>query len=434
MLGTAAVFSLPCLLTRGGAARQFVVDPRPEVAAVQRALAEAWLITRENFYSPATLKAVDWDGQLQSALAATRTSADAAAARGVLASMLDSVGDPYSRVVLKDAFASFRAQNDGKIEGVGLLLQADPATGRLVVLQPLDNSPASRAGLAPGDEILGIDGRSLPRNISSDDAAARLRGSSGSTVSLRVRHSDSVPGTASRPPFAVVRNVRLSRETIPLPAVSSRALPYVARDGAMRTAGYVRVASFAETSGREVDAALRALRDGGARDGIILDMRGNPGGLVTAGLEVARSFLAPGDMIVSTLDRNGSESLIGLAPLADDAPPQRNLPPVVVLVDGGSASASEIVAGALHDNGRALLLGSRTYGKGRIQSVFPLSDGDALFVTVATYRTPSGADIDRVGIAPDVACAAPAADVPLVEDPCVVEAERRIALQEARSA
>ncbi len=392
---------------------------------------EAWTLTREQFYDADALAALQWDGQLQAALQATHDAADASEARGVVMALLSRLADPYTRLISEQDYSSFTVHNDGKLTGVGLLLAADPNTGRLVILRPLDSSPASRAGVEPGDELLGIDGSPVQRGTSTDAVAARLRGVRGSSVQLRVRHTETVPGTASRPPFSRVRNVRLNREEIDLSPVTSHKLPFVTPDGALHNAGYLRLATFSANASRDVDAALAELRAAGADGGLILDLRGNPGGLVTAGLEVARTFLTPGDIIVSTLDRSGEESIIGLAPSAG-AEPAAARAPLVVLIDNGSASAAEIVAGALHDHGYALL-GTNSYGKGKIQRAFPLSDGCALFVTVATYRTPNGAAIDRIGIKPDAMCAAVDA-TPLAEDACVIEAEARLAQLAARPA
>lgn len=401
------------------------LDSRPEVATLQVQLMESGLLVQEQFYDPEAVAGAHFSERLRAALKATHDSATVAEAQAVVASVFASLGDPYTRILRSGDFESFRMQNDGRLTGVGLVVQGDAASGRLVVLSPLENSPAARAGVQPGDEILSINGAPLLRGINTEEAAARLRGERGSSVQLRLRHTDTVPGAASRPPFARVRNVRLEREVIDVSPVASRPLRFVTDDGRLHTVGYVRLASFTGNASRDVTAAMAKLRADGA-DGMVLDMRGNGGGLVSAGLEVARTFLSPGDVIVSTLDRTGTESIIGLAPTNDPVPSPAAPPPLVVLIDGESASATEIVAAALRDNGRALIAGTKSFGKGKIQSVFELSDGSAFFITVATYRTPSGHNIGRVGITPDVVCAAPAGD-DLVFDPCIFEAQKYLA-------
>jgi C-terminal peptidase prc len=406
------------------------LDARPEFATLQVELLESALLVEKQFFDPDAVTAAHFSDRLREALKATSNSATMAEAQAVVASVFGSLGDPYTRILRSGDFNSFKQQNDGQLTGVGLVVRGDAASGKLVVLSPLANSPAARAGVEPGDEILSIDGAPVLRGIKTEDAAARLRGVGGSSVQLRLRHTDTVPGAASRPPFARVRNVRLAREVIEISAVASRPLRFVTDDGKLHNVGYIRLASFSGSANRDLVAALEQLRDAGASSGLVLDLRGNGGGLVSAGLEVARTFLSPGDVIVSTLDRTGAESIIGLAPaLGDAAPPPKAAQPMVVLIDAESASATEIVAAALRDNGRALIAGTKSYGKGKIQSVYELSDGSAFFITVATYRTPRGVNIDRAGIVPDVACAAPADadDLVLEEDPCIYEAQQYLA-------
>ena len=408
------------------------LDSRPEVAAIQVELIEAGRLVEDQFYDPEAVAAARFEERLHVALKAVHESSTVAEARAQSASLFATLGDPYTRIMRPRDFNQFRTQNDGQLTGVGLVVTSSAASGRLVVISPLANSPAARAGVRAGDEILSIDGAPLLRGINTEEAATRLRGAPGSSVQLRLRHTDTVPGAASRPPFSRVRNVRLAREVIELSPVQAQPLRFVT-DGELHTVGYVRLSTFSGNASRDLTAALAKLREEGATGGVVLDMRGNGGGLVSAGLEVARTFLEPGDIIVSTLDRTGAESIIGLAPASEPASStvadsQRQ--PVVVLIDGESASATEIVAAALRENGRALIAGTKSYGKGKIQSVYELSDGSAFFLTVASYRTPSGANIDHAGIQPDVVCAAPPeAQGALENDPCIFAAQKYLAGQ-----
>ena len=246
-----------------------------------------------------------------------------------------------------------------------------------------------------------------------DNAAARLRGSTGSSVTLRIAsRADPVdtptPGIARRP---AVRAVRLTRERVELSPVTSALLTTHPASGRSTPlpVGYIRLGAFTERAGDDVRAAVAKLTASGAQ-AFILDLRDNPGGLVRSGLDVASLWLRGGAPVFSVTGRaegaaaavlqrvvlpGGEEGGGGTAATA---------PPLAVLVNHGSASAAEIVAGALHDNKRATIVGSQTYGKGKIQTVYPLRDGSALFVTVARYVTPGNHVIDGRGVRPDAAC------------------------------
>jgi carboxyl-terminal processing protease len=286
--------------------------------------------------------------------------------------------DPHSDFMTPDEFADMRADTDGEFGGIGIEVTDDK--GVIVVVEPLANSPASRAGLLRGDRIVAIDGVATARPAGGD-TTGRLRGRPGTMVKLDVE----------RKGWDRAREFTLTRELIHVQAVESMLLePGI---------GYVKLKQFQERTDEELVAALRTLRDqsGGGLTGVVLDLRGNPGGLLDQAVKVADVFL-PSGTIVSTVGRGGrklEEEKARGAGTWDSFP-------MVVLVNGGSASASEIVAGALQDHGRALIVGTQTFGKGSVQSVFEFSDGSGLKLTVARYFTPSGRSIQEKGIAPDV--------------------------------
>ncbi|MDT7547971.1 MAG: carboxyl-terminal processing protease [Actinomycetota bacterium] len=265
--------------------------------------------------------------------------------------------------------------------GIGVWLRT-ARSGRVVVARVTDGSPAAVAGVLPGDEVRAVDGRSAAR-LAAPIVAAALRGPVGSRVTL----------VTSRD--AVLRPLKLTRVHLE-PAAVSVDLEPVANGGP--SVGRITVPSFKRGVGRDVRAALARLHAQHA-DGVILDLRGDPGGLLDEAVETASAFL-DGGRVVSYTRRGGSTMHLDAVGTGDVSLP------VVVLVDGGTASAAEVVAGALQDRGRAVLVGSRTFGKGTVQEPRTLSDGSALELTVARYATPSGRSLDRVGLAPDIDIAA----------------------------
>ncbi len=286
--------------------------------------------------------------------------------------------DPHSAYLEKSAAEDFDEQTRGAYDGVGVELMQQPDR-TLRVVAPIDDTPAARAGIKAGDVITAIDGK--PIQADSELGSGPLRGRSGSKVVLTIVRE-------GRPkPF----DVTLTRETIRVASVRGRMLE--------PGYGYTRVSTFqADTAADFARALERLQRDaGGQLRGLVIDLRSNPGGLLTAAVQIADELLETGK-IVSTRGR---------VPISDSefgATPGDRLrgAPVVVLVDAGSASAAEVLAGALRDNGRARVVGSRTFGKGSVQTVLPLDNGDSVKLTTARYYTPSGKSIQARGIEPDV--------------------------------
>ncbi|KAF1684694.1 peptidase S41 [Pseudoxanthomonas broegbernensis] len=284
--------------------------------------------------------------------------------------------DPHSAYLDRAQSESFEEQTSGAYDGIGVELLQQP-DNTLKVIAPIDGTPAARAGVLAGDTIVAIDGRP----IAQVEGMEPLRGASGSRVTITVVRA------GQDKPF----DLSMVRETIKVTSVRSRMLePGYA---------YVRISTFQADTGTDFRHQVDQLQEraGGRLQGLVLDLRSNPGGLLTAAVQVADELLERGG-IVSTRGR------IAVSDSRFDATPGDRLhgAPVVVLMDAGSASAAEVLAGALRDNGRARLVGSRSFGKGSVQTVLPLDNGDSVKLTTARYYTPSGRSIQASGIVPDV--------------------------------
>lgn len=291
--------------------------------------------------------------------------------------MLASLDDPYTRFLDPREFKEMQIDTSGELSGVGIQLSLDKETKELVVVSPIEGSPASRAGVMPKDVIVSIDGKST-KGMSTEDAVKLIRGQAGSTVTLTLRRDGKLVDTP------------LVRARIELHAVDSQV--NTTPDGTK--IGYIRLKQFNANAAKDMAAALKEL-EGKNVQGYVLDLRSNPGGLLMASIAIARQWLDEG-VIVSTKTRDGIQDT--------KRANGRSLTqkPLVVLVNEGSASASEILSGALQDNHRAVVVGEKTFGKGLVQSVRGLSDGSGMTVTIAKYLTPNGRDIHKHGIDPDV--------------------------------
>ena len=291
--------------------------------------------------------------------------------------MLASLDDPYTRFMDPREFKEMQIDTSGELTGVGIQLSLDKETKELVVVSPIEGSPASRAGVMPKDVILSIDGKST-KGMSTEDAVKLIRGQAGTTVNLQLRRDGKVV------------DAPLVRARIELHAVDSQV--NTSADGTR--IGYIRLKQFNANAAKDMADALKKL-EGENVQGYVLDLRSNPGGLLMASIAIARQWMDEG-VIVSTKTRDGIQDT---KRANGRALTQR---PLVVLVNEGSASASEILSGALQDNHRAVVVGEKTFGKGLVQSVRGLSDGSGMTVTIAKYLTPNGRDIHKHGIDPDV--------------------------------
>jgi carboxyl-terminal processing protease len=294
-----------------------------------------------------------------------------------LKGIVDSLQDPFSHYLTPEEATQFNESVSGEFEGVGMNVEEDRRG--LKVLRVFEESPAEKAGILRGDLILSVNGRSIA-GVNSDVATSRIKGEAGTTVELSVM----TPGEPEP------RELKVERERIEVPVASGR---IVERDG--EQLGVVELGSFSSGAHgilrRELDEQLKK-----GAEGIVLDLRGNGGGLLTEAQLVSSIFIEDGK-IVSTRGRSRPERTLE----AEGDAIEEDIP-VVVLVDGGSASASEIVTGALRDRGRATVVGTRTFGKGLVQEVKPLSNGGVLDITVANYYLPGGKTISKAGIKPQV--------------------------------
>ncbi len=331
---------------------------------------KVWALIREEFYDQ-SFNGQCWarwqhryDGKL-------KTGDDAHKA---IETMLASLGDRYTRFLDRDAFDDEKAQIESRLFGVGIQIGMDK-TQKIVVIAPIDDTPASRAGLMPGDEIAEINSKPT-KGFSVEEAAKQIKGPKGTEVTLTlVRAGKQL-------------KVIMKRDEIHINAVQTAKMidPDI---------GYIRLTSFiSQDANKEM---VKALNNLSPAKGIILDLRDNPGGLLTNAIEISNMFLEGQRDIVSTVDKDGYKT-----PAQSDGKPVSQQP-LVILINKGSASASEIASGAMHDNSRAVLVGEKSFGKGLVQGITRLEDGTGINVTIARYLTPNDTDINKKGISPDVA-------------------------------
>ncbi len=286
--------------------------------------------------------------------------------------------DPYSAYLTPERYKELEIGTSGEFGGVGIEISGE--NDLLTVITPIEGSPAARAGIKPGDLIIAIDGKST-QGHSVDEAVKGLRGPKGSTVKITIQsQGDKNP-----------REVVLVRDIIYVKSVNSKLI-----DGRI---GYIKLSQFQEKTSEELVKAIEALESENKSqlNGLILDLRNNPGGLLTQAVDVADEFIDEG-LIVSVKGRVEDQSTEYYATKKDNTPGY----PIVVLVNKGSASASEVVAEALQDKKRAIILGTKTFGKGSVQSIIKLEDGSGLKLTTAKFYAPSGRSINQVGVIPDV--------------------------------
>ncbi|HZG38375.1 MAG TPA: S41 family peptidase [Nodosilinea sp.] len=336
---------------------------------------EAWQIINRDYVDD-SFNQTDWQATRQELLGQEYTSKESAYT--ALRSALRRLNDPYTRFLSPSEYADLTDQTSGEVSGIGVRLERNTQTGAVLVTGVAAGSPAEQSGIATGDRILLVNSQSTER-LTVEGVQQLLRGNEGSQVTLTISRNGGAP-----------RTVILTRARMDLPTVE-----YSQKTVSGRSIGYIRLIEFNAHAAPQMAAAIRDLTDAGV-EGFVLDLRGNPGGLLMASIDISRMWLQHGP-IVRTLDRSGNDEAISANRTA-----LTDLP-LTVLVDGRSASSSEILTGALRDNDRATVVGTTTYGKALVQSLHGLTDGSGLTVTVAHYYTPDGTDISSRGITPDVA-------------------------------
>lgn len=372
ILGTTAVALSTVAVTGAGihlSQSQALIQSGPK-----ETIDEVWQIINYQ-YVDKTFNNIDWSKVRQQYIknASYKGQEDAYKA---IREMLGKLEDPYTRFMNPEEFKNMQIDTSGELTGVGIQISEDKKTGRLIVISPIEDTPAAEAGILAQDLILKIDGNDT-KGMNVNDAVELIRGERGSQVTLTIERNGQE------------RDYDIIREKIEIHPVKASL-----KDTELGKVGYIRLTTFNEYAARDMQKAIKQQEQANVA-GYILDLRSNPGGLLYSSIDIARMWINQGT-IVSTVDRQGisdRESATNKA-LTDK--------PLVVLIDGGSASASEILSGALKDNKRATLLGTKTFGKGLVQSVRPLGDGSGLAVTIAKYLTPNGTDINKAGIPPDV--------------------------------
>ena len=293
--------------------------------------------------------------------------------QGAIRGMLSTL-DPHSAYMTPDMYKEMQVETKGEFGGVGI--QIGVKENRLAVIAPIEGTPAYRAGIKAGDFITKVNDETT-KDLTLMDAVQKMRGPKGSKVNLTIQRD----GTPDPLQFTLVR------DTIKIESVKSKVLDNI---------GYVRLTQFQESTGRDLSKVLKQFKDQKLQS-TILDLRNNPGGLLTAAVEVSEQFLPGGKLVVYTKGRESKkdEWIAKGKDQMDDSP-------MIILVNEGSASASEIVAGALQDYGRAVIVGTTSFGKGSVQTILPLGDGSGLRLTTAKYYTPKGRSIQSTGITPDI--------------------------------
>ncbi|WYM00123.1 MAG: carboxyl-terminal processing protease CtpC [Gloeotrichia echinulata CP02] len=334
---------------------------------------EVWQIVQRQ-YVDGTFNQLDWQAVRKEYL--SKSYSNQKEAYKSIREMLKKLNDPYTRFMDPDEFKNMQVDTSGELTGIGITISQDEKTKQLVVIAPIEDTPAFKAGILSKDAILSIDGKST-KGMDTNMAVSLIRGESGTKVKLVIQRSGQVKRFEITRAKIEIHPVKFSQKQTPAGNL-----------------GYIRLNQFSANASKEMQNAIRNLETKKVA-GYVLDLRGNPGGLLFASVDIARMWLNQGT-IVSTIDRQGEQE----REVANGKALTNK--PLVVLVDKGSASASEILSGALQDNRRAVLVGTQTFGKGLVQSVRPLEDGSGVAVTIAKYHTPSGKDINKHGIDPDV--------------------------------
>jgi len=288
--------------------------------------------------------------------------------------MLNSLGDPYTSYMDKKIFSSFMEMTEGSYVGIGTVISIDKTDDSLIIIAPYENSPATKAGLMSGDKVIAVDGQLASKN-NYEEIVNKLKGAEGTVVKLKIL----------RPSESKTFDINITREKINIPTVLYKIFN--------NSIGYLRISNFDKNTYEQFMRAYNLISKQNNLTGLIIDLRNNPGGLLDSVVKITDELIPKG-CIVYTEDKHGNRKFIN----SDD---KYIKTPLVILVNENSASASEVLSGAVKDLHRGILVGTKTFGKGLVQNLFPLSDGSAIKVTIAKYYTPSGVCINGKGIEPD---------------------------------
>ena len=353
----------------------FTISDVQALSDSKQIVLDAWSLVNEGYYDPDIFDEIQWKKIRQKTLQKQIDNSEQAYA--AIEEMLKPLDDPYTRVLRPKDYALLKSSNLGsEINGVGLQLGTDDESGKIVIISTLAGSPAEDAGILSGNFIESVNGESSLK-LGLANTASKLRGEKGTKVLVTISDKDGES-----------KEIDLERRSVDLRPVRTKRL----RDET-HTIGYLRITQFSESVPKKIEEALQELNEKEV-EGIILDLRNNSGGLVSSGIAVADCFLNK-KLVVETKNREGiKDSIISEEKTIFNGP-------MVTLVNSGTASASEILSGALQDNGRSALIGKQTYGKGLIQSLKSLTDDSGIAITVASYLTPKGNNIQGRGIIPD---------------------------------
>ena len=353
----------------------FTISDVQALSDSKQIVLDAWSLVNEGYYDTDIFDEIQWKKIRQKTLQKQIDNSEQAYA--AIEEMLKPLDDPYTRVLRPKDYALLKSSNLGsEINGVGLQLGTDDESGKIVIISTLAGSPAEDAGILSGNFIESVNGESSLK-LGLANTASKLRGEKGTKVLVTISDKDGES-----------KEIDLERRSVDLRPVRTKRL----RDET-HTIGYLRITQFSESVPKKIEEALQELNEKEV-EGIILDLRNNSGGLVSSGIAVADCFLNK-KLVVETKNREGiKDSIISEEKTIFNGP-------MVTLVNSGTASASEILSGALQDNGRSALIGKQTYGKGLIQSLKSLTDDSGIAITVASYLTPKGNNIQGRGIIPD---------------------------------
>ena len=365
----------------------------------QQFVSDVWWAVTTQFFDP-TFNGLTEEGWRKEKMQAMQKVSDTgpddeAEVAGAIQSMLSALGDPYTRFLPREKYETLAIYAKGGSAGIGVQLLMDLRSNEVQVANVVENGPAAKMGLRQGDVILEIDGESM-EGATAEIVAAKCRGDAGGKVDVLVRHEDG--GIKGAIGTKDVERLSIERENLkvnPVRASTFFSSSSSTGDGDQRKIGLLTIPAFSqETPGQVIDA-VRSVKDDGAQ-AIVIDLRGNVGGYMPAGIDTAKVFLAGRRAIVAEVNRAGQAT----AYYADGIGSETSMP-LYILVDGKTASAAEIFSAALQDNRRAVLVGSKTFGKGRIQNVQSVGNGSGVAVTRARYITPNGRDVHGVGITPN---------------------------------